>query len=96
MKRVVWADAATRDLREFERYLQSYDPAVAQVHVDRVVLATYWLLEHPRGGPRFGRKGRRKSTPPGQKIAVLLYRPNKDGIPILRVRHPRSNWRRRG
>ena len=96
MKRVVWADAATRDLREFERYLQSYDPGLAQGHVDRVVLATYWLLEHSRGGPRFGRKGRRKWTPPGRKIAVLPYRPTTNGIFILRVRHPRSNWRKRG
>lgn len=94
MRSVIWAQAAIRDLRDFERYLREYDPAVAQVQVDRLVLATYWLLENPKGGPRYGRGGRRKWTPPGQKIAVLLYRPTAQGILLLRVRYPHSNWRR--
>lgn len=94
MKRVRWADAATRDLRKIELRLQGYDEAVAQEHVDRIVLATYLLLENPRGGPRAGKRGRRKWTPPGQQIAVIVYRVTRDGIEIMRVEHTRSDWRR--
>jgi len=94
MMRVQWTDRATCDLRELELYLKSTGMIDVQAVVDRIVLATYWLLEHPGGGPRTGRAPRRKWTPPGQRHAVIIYKPVRDGIAVLRIRHARSNWRK--
>jgi plasmid stabilization system protein ParE len=57
--------------------------------------AVRWLSDNPEAGPVMSPGQRRKWTPPGQRRVVIIYKPRLDGISVLRVRHARSDWRRK-
>ena len=92
MKRVIWAAAATGDLKAARTYLEQYGDDVAQAAIDRLVLATDWLLERPLAGPAFGDGAWRKWKPRRSRY-LLIYRLVDDAIEIGRVRHEREDWR---
>ena len=91
MMRIVWAAAATRDITAVKTYLEQYSSVVAQVEVDRLVLATYWLLNNQLAGPAIGHSDLRKWKPRRARH-LLLYRPLEDGIEVVRIHHERENW----
>lgn len=91
MRRVRWAAAAVQDLRALHAYHEEQGEGVAQALIDRLVLATDWLLDWPQAGRAIGASGWRKWTP-RRTAHVLIYRPTDEGIEVLRVRHERENW----
>ena len=95
MTRVVWAAAATRDLTAVKTYLEQFSSVAAQAEINRLVLATYWLLDNPLVGPAIGREDLRKWKPRGARH-LLLYRPFEEGIKVVRIHHERENWTVRG
>ena len=91
MRRVRWAAAAIEDLDALRAYHAESEPDAAQAMIDRLVLATDWLLDWPHAGREVGAGGWRKWKP-RRTAHVLIYRPVTDGIEVSRVRHERENW----
>lgn len=91
MKRVHWAAAAVADLERFRAYDEESGSGAPQVIVDRIVLATDWLLDWPSIGRPIGDQGWRKWAV-RRTAHLLIYRTVPDGIRIGRVRHVRENW----
>lgn len=90
MKRARWAPAAIDDLNRLRDYLSEHGD-VAQRIVDRLVLATDWLLDWPYAGQEIARSGWRKWSP-RRTGYILIYRPTADGIEVGYVRQERENW----
>ena len=91
MKRVRWAPAAMRDLQAIQEYFAGDEEDVAQRLIERIVLATDWLLDWPRVGQEISKSGRRKWKP-RRTPYVLVYRVVGDDIEVSRVRHEREDW----
>ena len=91
MMRVVWAAAATRDLSALKTYLEQFSGLAAQAEIDRMVLATRWLLDNQFAGPPIGHKDLRKWKPRRARH-LLLYNVLADGIEVVRIHHERENW----
>ena len=91
MSLVLWSEAAKDDLADLRDFYAEVSDETAQMIIDRVVLATRWLLDWPFAGREVGGDGWRKWSPrrTGQ---VLIYRPVDSGIEISRVRGERENW----
>ncbi len=92
MKRVEWTEAASRDLREAENYLNQFHPALGRDLVTRALEAGRFILAHPAIGSPMG-KARWRKWPVKRTRYLLLYRPTSDGIETGRLRHNRSNWK---
>ena len=60
MRRVRWSAAADRDLEALRAYYDKADRDTAQRIIDRLVLATDWLLDWPYAGPEIAASGWRK------------------------------------
>jgi plasmid stabilization system protein ParE len=90
MKSARWSPAAVEDLNGLRDYFAE-DVTTAQLIIDRLVLATDWLLDWPYAGQEIAQSGWRK-WPPRQTGYVLIYRPTADGIEVGYVRHERENW----
>ena len=91
MKRVHWAQAAIADLERFRAYDEEFGAALSQAVIDRIVLATDWLIDWPAAGRAVGASGWRRWK--AKRTAhVLIYRQTTDGIEVGRVRHERENW----
>lgn len=91
MKRVARAKAAIDDLERFKAFDLELGGGAPQVIIDRIVLATDWLIDWPYAGRPIGIAGWRKWKP-RRTAHVLIYRPIADGIEVGRVRHERENW----
>ena len=93
MRRVHWTAASTFDLRQIRTFLsETYTPDLAQRVIDMLVLATDWLIEHPRAGAQLEHPRWRKWKPRGTRY-VLVYEAVADGIEVVRVHHERNDWR---
>lgn len=93
MRRAEWTAASIADLREIREYLvETYSTTFAQKVIDDLVLATYFLLDHPRAGPEL-EHGEWRKWKPRKSRHILIYEPVPDGIAIIRVRHERNDWR---
>ena len=91
MRRVHWAEAAIKDLDGFRAYDEEFGGGAPQAVIDRIVLATDWLLDWPFAGRAVGVSGWRKWKP-RRTAHILIYRPTDQGIEVGRVRHERENW----
>jgi toxin ParE1/3/4 len=92
MKRVLWSEAATRDLTAIKaRLTENYGAPVADRTIAELVRAASWLLEFPNAGPSMGIATWRKWRPRGVPH-LLIYKPVKQGIEVMRVRHARDDW----
>jgi plasmid stabilization system protein ParE len=91
MRRAQWTIDARQDLAAIDDYYFDLNPE----HTLRVgraaIAAARFLAERPEAGPSLtadARKWRVRGTD-----YVLIYRPVKQGIEVLRVHHARQNWR---
>ena len=93
MRRVRWAQAAVSDLDDIQAYLsEAYTSDYAQFVIERLVLATDWLLEHPNAGAPLEHPPWRKWKPRRTRY-ILIYEPIPDGIDVARIRHDQNDWR---
>lgn len=94
MKRLVWSATAQRDVRSIIAYYAQFDRDLPDKLIDRIDLAARKLIDFPRLGPQLpnarSRCWQAKGTP-----FVLVFRPLRDGVHILRVRHGVSDWKPR-
>ena len=92
MKRVIWSEAATKDLSDISAYLtETYGALLAEKHITALVLSARWLLDYPGAGTLLGVRSHRKWRP--RKLwHILVYQPVAEGIQVIRVRHERANW----
>jgi len=94
MKRVRWAEAATSDLTAIRDYLtETYSGDYAQFVIDRLILSTRWLLDHPSAGATIDHSRWRKWKPRRTRY-ILVYEATAGGIDVVRVHHDRNDWRR--
>lgn len=91
MKRVRWAARAIDQLEAIRDEFAEGDNDAGQRILDRIVLATDWLLDWPYAGREIAESGWRKWAP-RRTGRVLIYRPREDGIEINSIRHERENW----
>lgn len=91
MSKVRWTDSAIRDLRLARERLAADRPDAAQEVIERIVLSTDFLLQHPGVGTLVGyrswRKWRARRT-----SYIILYQPDRSGLTVVRVLHDRSDW----
>ena len=91
MKRVVWSRTARRELENLNEWYVQFSPDLPLTLTLRVEAALSHLLDFPFLGPNIPDSTKRKwlvrRTP-----YLVFYRPTRDGVRILSVRHSRSNW----
>ena len=92
MSRIIWTAASTRDLAAMQAYLEQFDSRIAQDALERVISATTFLLDHPFAGPAIDYRDWRKWKPKRLRY-VLTYRPVRNGVEVVRVRHERNDWK---
>jgi toxin ParE1/3/4 len=93
MKRIIWSDAAIADLQRLRAFLdEAYGPDVSQSAIDALVLAGRFLLEYPGAGVALTHVPWRKWRP-RNSYQLVIYKPTRDGIEIVRVRNTREDWR---
>lgn len=94
MKQLIWNATAQRDLRDIIRYYAQFAPDLPLVLIDRVELAAAKLVDFPKLGPTVPdseiRVWRAKGTP-----FLLFYRPTREAVRILKVRHAQTDWKPR-
>jgi plasmid stabilization system protein ParE len=95
MRRVEWATAALNDLQNIRSFFDAEEPTMTQTIIDRIIVSTDWLLDHPQAGPVIGYRRWRKWRP-RKTSYLLLYRPTKLGVSVVRIVHARRNYRPRG
>lgn len=84
MRRVIWTNAALRDVQRVQDYIRQFNPLAAQRMALRLISTAQSLAEAPeRGRPVLG--GRRELTVVWPYI--IRYRVQDDRVAILRVRH---------
>lgn len=92
MKRVIWSVRARRDLIELNAWYGQISPDLPLTFTLRIEATVEALIDFPMIGPNVPdsrtRKWRAKRTP-----YVILYRPTKDGVRIVALRHERSDWK---
>ena len=95
MKRLLWSRTARRELDEINGWFEQSGPDVPLLMTHRVDAALTRLLDFPLIGSPVPDSGSRKlavrKTP-----YLVFYRPTRDGIRVLNVRHARSNWQAEG
>lgn len=92
MSRIIWTAASTRDLAAMQAYLEQLDRQIAQDAVERVISATKFSLDHPFASPAIDYLDWRKWKPKRLRY-VLIYRPVRNGVEVVRVRHERNDWK---
>lgn len=92
MKRVVWSKTARRELEQINGWFEQFGPDVPLIMTLRVEEALNKLLDFPRIGSPMPdgdfRKFVVRKTP-----YLIFYKPIRNGVRVLKVRHARSNWR---
>ena len=91
MSRAIWSSPAQRDLAELDRFYRERDPRAATRMAEAAVAAGRLLAANPLlGSPvpeRRIRKWRVARTP-----YLIFYRPEGEGIRILRLLHHARDW----
>jgi toxin ParE1/3/4 len=87
-----WNQRARKDLSDIDSHHFSIDPDIANTLARKVVAAARFLAAWPEAGASLN-EGPCRSWTVRKSPYVLVYRPYRDHIRILRVRHGRSNWR---
>jgi plasmid stabilization system protein ParE len=91
LTRIVWSRQAQRELEELLTYYAQFGPDLPDRLIERVAHATATLLHHPRLGPVVPDSTARRWPASGTPF-LLFYRPTRDGIRVLKIRHARSDW----
>jgi plasmid stabilization system protein ParE len=92
LKRLIWSDAARRDLY---RIADTYDetvPGLGLRLLEQVFEAPLLLLEYPGLGSPTALPGVRK-WPVRQTPFLLFYLVKRDRVEVSAVRHAASDWR---
>ncbi|MEJ2389346.1 MAG: type II toxin-antitoxin system RelE/ParE family toxin [Chromatiaceae bacterium] len=86
--KLVWSQAARRDLIRLREFIEPHNPAAARRAAAMLRKAANLLQEQPGIGRRIeGREDRELSVPFGQRGYLLRYRLHEDTIVILRIWH---------
>jgi len=92
LKRLVWSNAARRDLYRIADDYDAEVPGLGLTFLERVEEAPLILLDYPGlGSPTLlpgVRKWRVRKTP-----FLIFYVANRDRVEITTVRHASSDWR---
>ncbi len=92
MRVAIWSPEARADLAEIDTYFANLDPEFAE-KIGRIAIATArYLAENPYVGPKLG-NGPLRKWPVRKSPYLLLYRPAREGIEVIRVRHSAENWK---
>ncbi|MFA6116188.1 MAG: type II toxin-antitoxin system RelE/ParE family toxin [Sphingomonas sp.] len=92
MRRSQWTVDARGDLAAIDDYYHDLNPDHALRVGRAAIAAARFLAERPEAGPVLDdkvRKWRVRGTD-----YVLIYRPVRQGIQVLRVHHAKQNWRK--
>lgn len=85
--KIVWTDPAVEDLRELHAYIARDSEVYASGFVERIILATERLIDHPKLGrfvPETNDENIRELLFQRYRI---VYRIKKDNIEVLSVIH---------
>ena len=88
---IVWAPSARADLARIDLYYSELDIAFANRAARNALAAAKFLQANPHAGPKIDGTAYRKWHVPESPF-LLIYRPEKGGVRILRVRHTREDW----
>lgn len=92
MKRAFWTPDAKDDLARIDDYLSEVDAEFAN-RVGRLAIATgRYLADNPFVGSLI-EPGNSRKWPVRKTPYLLIYRPGKTGVEILRVRHAHEDWK---
>ncbi len=89
--RIVWTEAALRDLAAARAYIATDNAPAADRQVARILAAIGGLARFPD----IGRPGRRPATRElivARTAYLVAYRARGDSIEVLRVLHGRRRW----
>ena len=93
MKRIVWSRTARRELEALNDWLAEQDADLPLILTMRVEVELSRLLDHPQVGTvvpdSSSRQWRMRRTP-----YLIFFRPTREGIRILKVRHAKFDWKR--
>ena len=93
MRRVHWTDTAIRDIAELKEELTAIHPEVAKAVLARIAGKVRFLLENPKSAAPTGHRDWRHRIV-SKTSRVIVYRPDRDGILVLRVLHAHSDRRK--
>ena len=88
MGRYVFTREAVADIRQIHEYIARNSPRNANRFVDRLEEQCEALADHPYLGvarPEFG-SNHRSFVVPGTRY-IIIYRPARDGVEIIHIRH---------
>jgi toxin ParE1/3/4 len=92
MKRAAWTPDAKADLARIDDFYAEIAPDYADRVGDAALAAARFLVQFPYAGTSIdiddARKWVVRPTP-----YILIYRPQRDTIQILRVRHMAEDWK---
>jgi toxin ParE1/3/4 len=89
---IVWARSALADLAHIDEYYSRLDPEYANRTARGAVAAARFLLANPFAGPKVEGTAYRK-WPVADTPYLLIYRPERGALRVVRVRHAREDWR---
>ena len=89
--RLIWSEAAARDLKEVAAYIAQDSEQAAQLVENRIHEAAKLLLMIPDAG-RPGRVGSTRELVAFRTPYILVYRRGSGRIRILRVYHGARRW----
>ncbi|AHE56622.1 type II toxin-antitoxin system RelE/ParE family toxin [Sphingomonas sanxanigenens] len=91
MSRARWTRKAQQDLAAIDEYYADLSPACADRVGDAAIAAGGFLARNPFAGPQIeGMNARTWRV--GQAPYLLVYRPDADGVSILRIVHGSTDW----
>ncbi len=92
MSRLFWSVQARADLRRIDKWLSVNASREIATHILAAIgERSTLLLEFPLAAP-VGEENERSLRVTGTPY-ILLYRPRKAGIEILRIHHIRQDWK---
>jgi toxin ParE1/3/4 len=91
MNRSQWTIEARQDLAAIDDYYIGLYPEYATRVGRAAIAAARFLAERPEAGPILADDVRKWSV--RGTDYVLLYRPTRTGVQVLRVYHAKQNWR---
>ena len=90
MPRLIWSPSSLRDLRDIDAFLTERNDAAATRILQAIRHTAERLRDYPRIGPALDEPFRVLSI--GATPYLLVYRLERDGVEIVRVRHSSENW----
>jgi len=92
MSSLLWSVEARADLRRIDHWLTiNASGEIATRMLQAIGERSTLLLDFPLAGPLMG--DNQRSLGVTNTPYILIYRPHRSGIEILRIRHNRQGWR---